>query len=200
MSLVMKHLQQNEPTRNELVPSESLDALFVQLGKIDLQITNVMTIKSSKAPHKESITSSSSLNYQRAQYRSRKKPVRTEDYNVSLGRQQSREQSQVNYYPSGRVSEQEGVEKNNLQGITDHGIEVLGMKAMNTTRDTFKVVVNDQFILEEEDIIAVFANPQLEECDGKIIFQFKKDIGVKELSKKSKLSYAAVMFCWKILV
>ncbi|CAH1959591.1 unnamed protein product [Acanthoscelides obtectus] len=68
-----------------------------------------------------------------------------------------------------------------VQGITDHGIEVLGMKAMNTTRNTFQVVVNDQFIVEEEDVIAVLPNPQLEERDGEIIYKFKKDIDVKEL-------------------
>lgn len=68
-----------------------------------------------------------------------------------------------------------------IQEITDEGVEVMGMKSINAAKNIFKAVEDDQFVVDEFDILAVLPNPKITDQDGRVTYTFQKNIDVKEM-------------------
>lgn len=55
------------------------------------------------------------------------------------------------------------------------------MNSENTARNKFIVMENDQFSVDNSDIIAVLPNAEVEDNNGALIYKFKKDVDVQEM-------------------
>lgn len=67
-----------------------------------------------------------------------------------------------------------------IQDKLNNGYRVNGLKAIDTTRQSFKLVENDLFSVDLQDIIALLNTPKIETSGNSVRYKFSHSIDIKE--------------------
>ncbi|CAH1732694.1 unnamed protein product [Aphis gossypii] len=67
-----------------------------------------------------------------------------------------------------------------IQDKLNNGYRVNGLKAIDTTRQSFKIVENDLFTVDLQDIIALLNTPKIETSGNRVRYKFSHSIDIKE--------------------